>query len=393
MPRAIASKAESLFGPTKLSKILQNIRAQPRPVLHNVHSLHLTYAAANNHFGARKFVRNELVRIAYHNPTIKASVEPIRRLEHAWLTVRFQNESEVKVPIHNKTGPAILHDVIEIAGSRRRPPSPQEAQAETMKFVERGKAGKRFDMERKRIAAKLLRYQRQREKRLHPKLSARERQKLRIEQEKVQRAANKKRREAKTLAIQEARKAFKAKVKAAKATGKAPAKPAAAKAKTATKAATSPKAAGKVAPAPAKPAAKASASTTRSAAKPAAKTTPAPAKPTPTHAKPAVKAATPTKSAVKAAPAKSATKAAAPPAKPAPKASAKPSTPIKPSPKAPAPVKAAAKVSTKGPAPVKPAPKASVPAKSAAAAVKPKRKTVPIPPPTLKGGSSASARA
>lgn len=54
MPRVTSkAAAETLRSSSRLAKILENIRRQPKPVLHNVQSLRLIYAAQNNHFGAR----------------------------------------------------------------------------------------------------------------------------------------------------------------------------------------------------------------------------------------------------------------------------------------------------------------------------------------------------
>lgn len=47
------SMPKPLLGPSRLSKILQNLNRAPRPVLVGVKSITLTLAQRNDHFGAR----------------------------------------------------------------------------------------------------------------------------------------------------------------------------------------------------------------------------------------------------------------------------------------------------------------------------------------------------
>ena len=101
------------LGPSRLSQILQKLKAEPKPVLApSLRSLKLTYAKRNDHFGARcvrrsssgdrvafgmyghsdalydisvgnyrHFVKEELPRIQYVNPTIAIEVNKVPKIE------------------------------------------------------------------------------------------------------------------------------------------------------------------------------------------------------------------------------------------------------------------------------------------------------------------------
>jgi hypothetical protein len=80
--------------PSGLSKILRHLTQPPIPSLPSLKTIHITYAARNNHFGARytpmsvkpheisapfrHFVKDDLPRIAFHNPRIHIEVKKIR---------------------------------------------------------------------------------------------------------------------------------------------------------------------------------------------------------------------------------------------------------------------------------------------------------------------------
>jgi len=102
------------LGPSRLSQILKKLKADPKPVLTpSLKSLKLTYAIRNEHFGARyvrhfpniapnlhaypnalrgvlvennrHFVKDELPRIQYANPTIAIEVNRIPKAkEDTW---------------------------------------------------------------------------------------------------------------------------------------------------------------------------------------------------------------------------------------------------------------------------------------------------------------------
>ena len=100
------------LGPSRLSQILQRLKADPKPVLApSLRSLKLTYAIRNDHFGARcvcrssndlaafslyansnalyhvsvgnyrHFVKDELPRIQYANPTVAIEVNKVQKSE------------------------------------------------------------------------------------------------------------------------------------------------------------------------------------------------------------------------------------------------------------------------------------------------------------------------
>ena len=109
-PPAVMPKPS--LGPSRLSQILQKLKADPKPVLApSLRSLKLTYAKRNDHFGARcvrrssndpvafslyvhsdalhcvsvgnyrHFVNDELPRIQYANPTIAIEVNKVPKFE------------------------------------------------------------------------------------------------------------------------------------------------------------------------------------------------------------------------------------------------------------------------------------------------------------------------
>ena len=49
----MARKLKTIPGPSRLSKIMENLVRVPRPYMSTLKSLKLTYAAKNDHFGAR----------------------------------------------------------------------------------------------------------------------------------------------------------------------------------------------------------------------------------------------------------------------------------------------------------------------------------------------------
>ena len=97
------SMPKPLPGPSRLSKILQNLTRAPRPTLVGVKSVTLTLAQRNDHFGARydpqpnaqtahrthlsysHFLKEEMPRIRYANPKIDIRVHKLpKTMEEAW---------------------------------------------------------------------------------------------------------------------------------------------------------------------------------------------------------------------------------------------------------------------------------------------------------------------
>ena len=90
-------------GLSKLSQLIASLNAPPRLTLPNLKSLRLTLAFQNDHFGARcaftslresmcltivissHFVKEQLPRIQYANPTLDIQVEKVRKTaQEAW---------------------------------------------------------------------------------------------------------------------------------------------------------------------------------------------------------------------------------------------------------------------------------------------------------------------
>lgn len=103
-PPTMPRKPKAIPGPSRLSKILAELSADPRPQLFDVKSLKLTLAFRNDHFGARcalrsslrgsakllccarrHFVKEDLPRIRYVNPTVDIQVNKIPKTpEEVW---------------------------------------------------------------------------------------------------------------------------------------------------------------------------------------------------------------------------------------------------------------------------------------------------------------------
>ncbi|KAI0641088.1 hypothetical protein C8Q79DRAFT_1003830 [Trametes meyenii] len=118
MPR----KPKTIPGPSRLSVILARLTQEPRPHLPNLKSLHLTYAYRNDHFGARHFVKEDLPRIRYANPTLDIRVDKkLKTKEEAWkpeMVVELKNGTTHKLDIDGKWSSTIFHDLMDLsAGS------------------------------------------------------------------------------------------------------------------------------------------------------------------------------------------------------------------------------------------------------------------------------------
>ncbi|KAF8266636.1 hypothetical protein EI94DRAFT_1802830 [Lactarius quietus] len=109
-----------LPGPSRLSKILQNLNRAPRPTLVGVKSIALTLAQRNDHFGARHFLKEEMPRIRYANPKIDIQVNKLPKTkEEAWkpeLVLEFSDGRKQVFDIHNKWSSGIFEEVMESAG-------------------------------------------------------------------------------------------------------------------------------------------------------------------------------------------------------------------------------------------------------------------------------------
>ncbi|KAF8238685.1 hypothetical protein L208DRAFT_1240979 [Tricholoma matsutake] len=107
-------------GPSKLSKILAFLNAPPKLTLTNLKSLKLTLAFQNDHFGARHFVKEQLPRIRYANPTLDIQVEKLRKTpQDTWrpeMELHFTNGSQKTLDMHEKWSTTILKELMELAG-------------------------------------------------------------------------------------------------------------------------------------------------------------------------------------------------------------------------------------------------------------------------------------
>ncbi|KAH9036604.1 hypothetical protein EDB85DRAFT_2288145 [Lactarius pseudohatsudake] len=132
--------SKPLPGPSRLSKILQNLNRAPRPTLTGVKSITLTLAQRNDHFGARHFLKEEMPRIRYANPKIDIQVNKLPKAkEEAWkpeLVLEFCSSSFTTLcllypksynsnvadgrkqdfDIHNKWSSRIFEEIMESAG-------------------------------------------------------------------------------------------------------------------------------------------------------------------------------------------------------------------------------------------------------------------------------------
>ncbi|GBE78617.1 hypothetical protein BKA93DRAFT_739476 [Sparassis latifolia] len=116
MPR----KPKFIPGPSKLSKILANLKQEPHPQLLNIRALRLTLAARNDHFGARHFVKEDLPRIRYHNAAVDIEVNKMAKSrEDAWkpeMVVEFADGRSQTLDLDKKWSSTILQELLDLAG-------------------------------------------------------------------------------------------------------------------------------------------------------------------------------------------------------------------------------------------------------------------------------------
>ncbi|KDQ30249.1 hypothetical protein PLEOSDRAFT_1092050 [Pleurotus ostreatus PC15] len=118
----MARKPKTIPGPSRLSKILANLNASPRLELSNLQSIKLTLASKNDHFGARHFLKEELPRIRWANPTLDIEVEKVpKTIKEAWkpeLELRFTNGQAQTLDLHGKWSTTIVRELMDTAGAR-----------------------------------------------------------------------------------------------------------------------------------------------------------------------------------------------------------------------------------------------------------------------------------
>ncbi|KAF9489210.1 hypothetical protein BDN71DRAFT_1593605 [Pleurotus eryngii] len=118
----MARKPKTIPGPSRLSKILANLNASPRLELSNLQSIKLTLASKNDHFGARHFLKEELPRIRWANPTLDIEVEKVpKSVKEAWkpeLELRFTNGQAQTLDLQDKWSTTIVRELMDTAGAR-----------------------------------------------------------------------------------------------------------------------------------------------------------------------------------------------------------------------------------------------------------------------------------
>ncbi|EED77782.1 predicted protein, partial [Postia placenta Mad-698-R] len=111
---------KALLGPSKLSKVLENLNKAPRPQLEAIKSLKLTYAQRNDHFGARHFVKEDLPRIRFVNPDMEIRVNKLPRApEHKWqpeMVVEFRDGTSRTLNMDQKWSSAIFQELMDLGG-------------------------------------------------------------------------------------------------------------------------------------------------------------------------------------------------------------------------------------------------------------------------------------
>ncbi|KAK7041790.1 hypothetical protein VNI00_009079 [Paramarasmius palmivorus] len=111
---------KALKEPTRLQKILEHLHATPKLTLVGLRSLKLSYAYRNDHFGARHFVKDELPRIQFANPSLTVEVDKAPKLrEEMWkpeMEVVFENGTTKTIDMNGKWSTRILKELMEVAG-------------------------------------------------------------------------------------------------------------------------------------------------------------------------------------------------------------------------------------------------------------------------------------
>ncbi|KAI0791780.1 hypothetical protein C8Q75DRAFT_715513 [Abortiporus biennis] len=109
-------------GPSRLSKILANLKKEPKPQLQNVKALKLTMAQRNDHFGARHFAKDDLPRIRYVNPKLEIEVNKMPKgVADTWkpeLVVEFKDGSAKTLNLEGKWSSTIFQEVMDLAGGK-----------------------------------------------------------------------------------------------------------------------------------------------------------------------------------------------------------------------------------------------------------------------------------
>ncbi|KAL0576882.1 hypothetical protein V5O48_005089 [Marasmius crinis-equi] len=116
----MARKLKAPVGPSRLSKILTQLKSSPKLSLFGIRSLRLSYAYRNDHWGARHFAKEQLPKLRYANPALKIEVEKVlKRPEEQWrpeIELQLEDGSRKTIDMHNKWSTSIVKELMELAG-------------------------------------------------------------------------------------------------------------------------------------------------------------------------------------------------------------------------------------------------------------------------------------
>ncbi|TCD63096.1 hypothetical protein EIP91_006000 [Steccherinum ochraceum] len=137
----MARKAKVVLGPSHLSKVLESLRMAPRPDMAKLKTLKLTYAARNDHFGARHFAKNDLPRIRYANPNAVIEVNKmLKSKEDAWkpeMVVELQDGTSRTLDLDSKWSSTIFEELMDVAGGNPWERWKRERRAAGLPLVDR----------------------------------------------------------------------------------------------------------------------------------------------------------------------------------------------------------------------------------------------------------------
>jgi len=127
------STTRALPSPSSLAKTLAQLTRSPKPVLSPaVRSLSLTLANRNAHFGARHFLKEDLPRIAYANPSLNVRVtRKEHKKEEPWapeILVELLDGTTKTVDMTQKHSSVILQELLGIQGQQSGTESEQITQ-------------------------------------------------------------------------------------------------------------------------------------------------------------------------------------------------------------------------------------------------------------------------
>ncbi|KAF8885259.1 hypothetical protein CPB84DRAFT_1634434, partial [Gymnopilus junonius] len=104
----------------KLTKLLAHLNTSPKLSLTGVKRLRLSLASQNDHFGARHFVKEDLPRIRWANPTLDIEVRrEIKTPQEQWkaqMEVELPNGTVQRIDMQDKWSTTILKELMDLAG-------------------------------------------------------------------------------------------------------------------------------------------------------------------------------------------------------------------------------------------------------------------------------------